>query len=203
MDIKPFVGLGGVLIAVMASEFNDLVTAMALADVRGALGIGYDPGTWIQSLYVWAEIVGMAISPWLAVTFTLRRWTLFSIALCGTSGVLIPFCPNVGAIYALRLLQGLAGGLIIPLLMTMAFRVLTPGVRLPLEENVVEGFPNRAGSLVLESSLMEKFFTAADLALERLFTDAGAKGARAALLVATPSEKISPARSVISSTFIG
>jgi MFS transporter, DHA2 family, multidrug resistance protein len=81
-------------------------------------------------LYVWAEIVGMAISPWLAMTFTLRRWTLFSIAMCGVSGVLIPFCPNVETIYALRLLQGLAGGLIIPLLMTTAFRVLTPNIRL-------------------------------------------------------------------------
>ncbi len=34
------------------------------------------------------------------------------------------------------------------------------------EENVVEGFGNRAGGLVLEPSLMEKYFTAADLALE-------------------------------------
>jgi MFS transporter, DHA2 family, multidrug resistance protein len=33
-------------------------------------------------------------------------------------------------IYALRLLQGLAGGMIIPLLMTTAFRVLTPNIRL-------------------------------------------------------------------------
>lgn len=130
MDIKPLFGLGGVLIAAMTSEFNDQVTAIALVDVRGALGISHDPGTWIESLYVWAEIVGMAISPWLAMTFTLRRWTLFSIALCGASGVLIPFCPNVEAIYALRLLQGLAGGLIIPLLMTTAFRVLTPKIRL-------------------------------------------------------------------------
>jgi DHA2 family multidrug resistance protein len=128
--IKPLFGLGGVLIAAMASEFNDQVTAIALIDVRGALGINYDSGTWIESLYVWAEIVGMAISPWLAMTFTLRRWTLFSIALCGVSGVLIPFSPNVEAIYALRLLQGLAGGLIIPLLMTTAFRVLTPSIRL-------------------------------------------------------------------------
>lgn len=130
MDIKPLLGLGGVLIAAMTSEFNDQVTALALTDVRGALGIGYDSGSWIENLYVWAEIVGMAISPWLAMTFTLRRWTLFSIALCGASGVLIPFCPNVEAIYALRLLQGLAGGLIIPLLMTTAFRVLTPKIRL-------------------------------------------------------------------------
>jgi MFS transporter, DHA2 family, multidrug resistance protein len=130
VDIKPLFGLGGVLIAAMASEFNDQVASIALADVRGALGISHDSGTWIESLYVWAEIVGMATSPWLAMTFTLRRWTLFAIALCGTSGVLIPFSPNVEAIYALRLLQGLAGGLIIPLLMTTAFRVLTPSIRL-------------------------------------------------------------------------
>jgi len=50
------------------------------------------------------------------------------------------------------------------------------------DENVVEGFANRAGGLVLESSLMERYFTAADLALERLFTDPGAGFARKALL---------------------
>src|ERR1700739_4477083 len=120
MDTKPLIGLGGVLIAAMTSEFNDQVTAIALVDIRGALGISHDPGTWIESLYVSAEIVGMAISPWLLVTFTLRRWTLFSIALCGAASVLIPFAPNIEAIYALRLLQGLAGGMIIPLLMTTA-----------------------------------------------------------------------------------
>jgi DHA2 family multidrug resistance protein len=130
VDIKPLFGLGGVLIAAMTSEFNDQVTSIALTDVRGALGIGYDSGTWIESLYVSAEIIGMAISPWLLMTFTLRRWTLFAIALCGTSSILIPFSPNIDAIYALRLLQGLAGGMIIPLLMTAAFRVLTPDIRL-------------------------------------------------------------------------
>ena len=115
MDIKPLFGLGGVLIAAMTSEFNDQVTSIALTDIRGALGISHDSGTWIESLYVSAEIIGMAISPWLLMTFTLRRWTLFAIALCGGSSVLIPFSPNIEAIYALRLLQGLAGGLIIPL----------------------------------------------------------------------------------------
>jgi DHA2 family multidrug resistance protein len=130
MDIKPLFGLCGVLIAAITSEFNDQVTSVALSDVRGALGISHDAGTWIESLYVSAEIVGMAISPWLLMTFTLRRWTLFAIALCGVSSLLIPFSPNIEAIYALRLLQGLAGGLIIPLLMITAFRVLTPDIRL-------------------------------------------------------------------------
>jgi len=128
--MKPFLGLVGILIAAMTAEFNDQVTSIALVDVRGAFGISYDPGTWIQSLYVSAEIVGMAMSPWLLVTFTLRRWTLFFIALCAVSSVLIPFSPNIGAIYTLRLLQGFSEGLIIPLLMTTALRALTPQSRL-------------------------------------------------------------------------
>ena len=130
MMIKPLLGLLGILIAAMTAEFNDQVTSLALVDIRGALGISYDPGTWIQSLYVSAEIIGMAVSPWQLVTFTLRRWTLFSIALCGLSSALIPFSPNIEAIYALRLLQGFSEGLIIPLLMTTALRVLTPQIRL-------------------------------------------------------------------------
>ncbi len=43
------------------------------------------------------------------------------------------------------------------------------------DENVPEGFVNRAGGLVLEPSLMEKYFTAADLALDNLFKDNNAR----------------------------
>jgi MFS transporter, DHA2 family, multidrug resistance protein len=108
--LKPFLGLVGILIAAMMAEFNDQVTSIALVDIRGAFGISYDQGTWIQSLYVSAEIVGMAISPWQLVTFTLRRWTLFSIARCGVSSGLIRFSPNIVAIYSLRLLKDFRRG---------------------------------------------------------------------------------------------
>lgn len=129
--MNPFIGLAGILLAAMTSEFNDQVTSLALVDIRGALGISFDPGTWIQSLYVSAEVVGMAFSPWLLTTFTLRRWTLFSIALCGVASTLIPFAPNIESIFALRLLQGFAGGLILPLLMVTALRALRdPSLRL-------------------------------------------------------------------------
>src|ERR1700757_5223090 len=130
MDITRFFGLSGVLLAAIMSEFNDQVMAIALPDIRGALGISYDPGTWIQSLYVSAQIIGLAISPTLLTIFTLRRLMLFAIALCGASSVLIPFSPNIEALYALRLLQGFAGGLIIPLVMGTALRFHGPHVRL-------------------------------------------------------------------------
>ncbi len=130
LDIRGLIGLLGVLTAAVVAEFNDQVTGVALADIQGGLRISHDPGTWFGSLYISAEIVGMAISPWMLVTFTLRRWTLFVIGLSCLSTVLIPFSPQVGAVYLFRVLQGLAGGLTIPLLMATALRVLPPPIRL-------------------------------------------------------------------------
>jgi len=130
VDIRGLIGLLGVLIAAVVAEFNDQVTSVALADIQGGLRISHDPGTWFGSLYISAEIVGMAISPWMLVTFTLRRWTLSVIGLSCLSTVLIPFSPNVAAVYISRSLQGLAGGLTIPLLMATALRVLPPPIRL-------------------------------------------------------------------------
>ena len=120
----------GVLILAMASEINDQVATIAIGSIQGGLAISHDPATWFSSLYISAEIVGMALSPWMLMTFSLRRWTLFVAGLCGVSSVLIPFSPDIAGIYALRILQGLAGGFAIPLLMTTALRVLTPDIRL-------------------------------------------------------------------------
>jgi outer membrane protein TolC len=56
VDIKPLLGLGGVLIAAMVSEFNDQVTSIALVDVRGALGIGHDRRAGSPPLAALAEL---------------------------------------------------------------------------------------------------------------------------------------------------
>lgn len=114
----------------MSSEFNDSVVSAALGDVRGALGIGSDAGTWIDSLFTSGLACGMAFAPWCAVTFSLRRFALFAIAFALTATVLIPLAPNTTAILCLRALQGFAGGLTIPLLMMTALKVLPPPIRL-------------------------------------------------------------------------
>lgn len=105
MDIKPLITLGGVLIAAMTSEFNDQVTVIALTDIRGALGISRDSGTCIESLYLSAEICRHGDLTLDGNDLHVVALTLFAIVLCCTSSVL-PFSPNIEAIYALRLLQG-------------------------------------------------------------------------------------------------
>ena len=123
-------GLIGVLIAALTSGLNDRVTDIALADIRAAIGVSYDQGSWIVSSYQAAEVAAMMIAPWFAVTFSLRRFSLTvstGFLLCG---ILLPLAPSPGSFIVLRVLQGLFGGALPPMLMTVALRFLPPPLKL-------------------------------------------------------------------------
>ena len=124
------IGLVGVLLAVLVSGLNEMVTKVALADIRGALSIGYDEGTWLVASYAATSVAAMAFAPWCAVTFSLRRFTLCAIGLFTLLGLLIPFAPTYESLLLLRTVQGLAGGALPPMLMTVALRFLPANVKL-------------------------------------------------------------------------
>lgn len=130
IELRPLIGLCGVLVATMNAQLNDQVVSTALADIQGALGISHDQGVWITATFTTGEGIGMALAPWWAVTVGLQRFTFIVIGfnLCVT--LLIPFAPGTDALIALRCIQGLAGGLTIPLLMTTALRFLKPEIRI-------------------------------------------------------------------------
>ncbi|RWR01255.1 DSBA oxidoreductase [[Pantoea] beijingensis] len=123
-------GLIGVLIAALTSGLNDRVSDIALADVRAALGIGYDEGSWITSGYQATQVAAMMIAPWFAVTFSLRRFAI-SVALAfALLGLLLPLVTTPELFIALRVVQGIFGGALPPMLMTVALRFLPPGIKL-------------------------------------------------------------------------
>jgi DHA2 family multidrug resistance protein len=123
-------GLAGVLIAALTSGINDRVTDIALADLLGAFGLGHDEGSWFTAVYAAAEVSAMLLAPWFAVTFSLRRFAIVATFAFGLLGVLAPLAPNFPSLIALRVLQGLAGGALPPLLMTAALRFLPWHIKL-------------------------------------------------------------------------
>lgn len=123
-------GLVGVLLAVILAGLNENVTKMALADIRGALGIGYDQGTWFVAVYAAASVCAMAFAPWCSVTFSLRRFTTAMLVAFAVFGALSPFARDYPTLLALRTLQGLAGGALPPMLMTVALRFLPANIKL-------------------------------------------------------------------------
>ncbi len=123
-------GLIGVLIAALTSGINDRVTDISLADILGVYGLGHDQGTWISSVYAAAEVSAMLLAPWFAVTFSLRRFAIVATLAFTSFGAIIPFAPNLESLITLRVLQGLAGGALPPLLMTAALRFLPWHIKL-------------------------------------------------------------------------
>lgn len=129
-DRRIVVGLCGVLLVVLLSGFNENVTKVALADIRGAMGFSADDGNWITGIYSAMSVSAMAFAPWCAATFSLRRFGLVMIAAFMVLGVLCPLAPNLPTFLLLRAFQGLAGGALPPLLMSVALRFLPPGIKL-------------------------------------------------------------------------
>ncbi len=127
--LRVVVGLFGVLLAVLCAGLNEAVTKISLADIRGAMGIGADEGAWLLAVYAAASVSAMAFSPWLATTFSLRRFTLTAIGLFAVLGLLQPYAPNLHSLMLLRVVQGLASGALPPMLMSVALRFLPPGIK--------------------------------------------------------------------------
>ncbi|WP_271408565.1 MFS transporter [Pseudomonas sp. Q1-7] len=128
--LRIVVGLLGVLLAVLVAGFNENVTKIALADIRGAMGITRDHGTWLVALYAAPSVCAMAFAPWFAVTLSLRRFSLAAIGAFMLLGLLSPLAPNLQSLMLLRALQGLAGGALPPILMTVALRFLPANLKI-------------------------------------------------------------------------
>jgi DHA2 family multidrug resistance protein len=130
MSLRLATGLIGMLLASLLAIVNEQVTALAMTDVRGALSIGHDDGSWLTVLFEAANVSTMIFAPWFGITFTLRRFTLVAVVASMLFGVLCPFAPNLSTFYVLRVLQGIACGCLPPMLIIVALRYLPPKIKL-------------------------------------------------------------------------
>jgi len=127
---RPMAGLLGIFIAAMMAGMNNRVGAIALADVRGALGFGLDDASWLTTAYNAGELIAMPFAAWFAVTLSVRRFELWLLAACTLVAAILPSIRDAGLLLALLFVQGIAGGAMIPLLMMVALKSLPAPVRL-------------------------------------------------------------------------
>ncbi|RDK02733.1 MFS transporter [Paraburkholderia lacunae] len=130
LSLRLAVGLVGMLLASLLAILNEQVTAQAMADIQGAFSIGHDDGTWLTALFEAANVATMVFAPWFGITFTLKRFTSGAVIATMLFGFLCPFAPNLLTLDGLRVLQGMAGGCLPPMLIIVALRYLPPKVKL-------------------------------------------------------------------------
>lgn len=124
------IGLLGIFLAAVVAGLNGRIPGLVLADIRGNLGVGIDDASWLTTAYSAGELAAMPFATWFSITFSLRRFLLTMLFTTLALSVAIPYVENLHLLLALRVLHGLIGGALIPLLMMSCLRFMPAPIRL-------------------------------------------------------------------------
>src|ERR1700704_1885756 len=115
--------LGFVLMCVgMFMAILDIqVVATSLPAIQDALAISRDAMSWIQTTYLIAEIIAIPLTGWLTRILTLRWLFVIAIGLFTAASIGCAFSGSFLTLVSFRVLQGFAGGALIPAVFSAVF----------------------------------------------------------------------------------
>ena len=102
----------------------DLTIAnVSLPNIAGGLAATSSQGTWIVTSYAVAEAIVVPLTGWLAARFGTVRVFITAMGMFGLLSALCGMAQTLAMIIAARILQGMAGGLLMPLSQTLLLRI--------------------------------------------------------------------------------
>jgi DHA2 family multidrug resistance protein len=99
------------------------IANVSVPNIAGALGISSSQGMWVITCYAVAEAITVPLTGWLAARFGAVRVFTTAIAMFGVFSAVCGFAPNFEVLVLGRILQGVAGGPLIPLSQTLLLRI--------------------------------------------------------------------------------
>jgi MFS transporter, DHA2 family, multidrug resistance protein len=118
----PWLGLIAVLMGTFISTLNGRLSTFGLADIRGAVGAGFDEGAWITTAQTVAQMFVTLVAIWMGAAYGPRRVLIGASIAFAVISLLTPYSPTLPVLLAMQFLGGLASGFFIPL--TLSFILL-------------------------------------------------------------------------------
>jgi len=118
----PWLGLLAVLMGTFISTLNGRLSTFGLADIRGALGAGFDEGAWITTAQTTAQMFITLAAVWMGSAYGPRRVLMGASISFAIISLLTPYSPTLSIFLTMQFLGGLASGCFIPL--TLSFILL-------------------------------------------------------------------------------
>lgn len=110
------------IVGAMAVIFDTTIVSVALRTLAERLDTSVSTVQWVTTGYLLALGIAVPLSTWGLARFGGKRLWIFSLAvfLAGSIGASLAW--NIGALIGWRVLQGLGGGLMLPLMTTLIFQ---------------------------------------------------------------------------------
>lgn len=122
---------GGLLIAAalllaganFLAVLDTTIANVSVPTISGNLGATTSQGTYVITSYAVAEAISVPLTGWLAARFGAVRVFVTAMLLFGLFSFLCGLAPSLEVLVGLRILQGLAGGPLMPLSQTLLLRI--------------------------------------------------------------------------------
>jgi DHA2 family multidrug resistance protein len=124
LTTHPYVGIAGVLLGAMIATCTGRLMNVGLADIRGALHLGVDEASWINTSFNASMMFIGPFSVYLGGLLGPRRVLLACAWIFTAVTFLIPFCHSLPPVIALLIIGGLTAGTFYPLTLTFVLRNL-------------------------------------------------------------------------------
>lgn len=134
---KLFLGFGGMVVGYFMAVLDIQIVAASLSQIQAGVGASADQISWIQTIYLLAEVVIIPLTAYLTRMFGTRPvYVVAAFAFIVTS-ILTGLSTTVEVMIFMRALQGLAAGAMIPSVFATAMTVFPPDKR--VTANVIVG----------------------------------------------------------------
>ncbi|MEK1855075.1 MAG: DHA2 family efflux MFS transporter permease subunit [Phyllobacterium sp.] len=119
-------GFAALCIGMFMAILDVQIVSTSLPNIQNALDIDPDQMSWIQTAYLIAEVVAIPLNGFLTRMLTMRWLFVFGIILFTLASVGCALSGNFSELLTWRIVQGLAGGALIPIIFSAVF-ILFPG----------------------------------------------------------------------------
>jgi DHA2 family multidrug resistance protein len=122
----PWLGLIAVLMGTFISTLNGRLSSFGLADIRGAVGAGFDEGAWITTAQTMAQMLVTPLALWMGAAFGTRRVLIGASLAFALLSLLTPYATTLPLLLVMQFLGGCASGFFIPLTLSFILRNMPP-----------------------------------------------------------------------------
>jgi MFS transporter, DHA2 family, multidrug resistance protein len=112
-----------VMMVTVMQVLDTSVTNVALPHMQGSLSASIEEMSWVITSFLAANAIIIPATGWLAARFGRRRFFLICTVLFTVSSFLSGIAPNLEFLVAMRILQGLGGGPVIPMAQAIMWEI--------------------------------------------------------------------------------
>ncbi|WP_336962812.1 DHA2 family efflux MFS transporter permease subunit [Sphingobium aquiterrae] len=124
--LRIWIGFVIMCIGMFMAILDIQIVATSLPTIQHALGIAPDQMLWVQTAYLTAEIVAIPLTGYLTGLFGMRRLFVLAVTVFTVASAGCAQSQDFAALIGWRIVQGFAGGTLIPAVFSAVFLLFPP-----------------------------------------------------------------------------